>query len=58
MRQEYDVELKDFQNQYFSGVADQYDLPDIGKAIRCLSDYAIDSPDAEAEIFKLERCHS
>ena len=58
MRKEYEVELKSFQNEYLSEVAEKYDLPDIGKAIRCLIDYAIDSPDSEEEIFKFERCHS
>ena len=58
MRQEYDIELKDFQKDYLAGITEKYDLPDMGKAIRCLIDYAIEMEAQEIEIFKLERCHS
>ena len=58
MRQEYDIELKDFQKDYLAGITEKYDLPDMGKAIRCLIDYAIEMEEQEIEIFKLERCHS
>ena len=58
MRQEYEIELKDFQKEYLLGISEKYDLPDIGKAIRCLIDFAIEMEDQESEIFKLERCHS
>jgi hypothetical protein len=30
----------------------------MGKAIRCLIDYAIEEEKLEETIFKLERCHS
>ena len=39
-------------------IVEKYDLPDMGKAIRCLIDYAIDDGSLEVDIFKLERCHS
>ncbi|MAI42869.1 MAG: hypothetical protein ACJ0Q6_04560 [Candidatus Azotimanducaceae bacterium] len=58
MRQEYDVELKEFQKEYLDGISEKYDLPDMGKAIRCLIDYAIEMDEREGEIFALERCHS
>ena len=58
MRQEYEIELKEFQKEYLSNMAEKYDLPDMGKAIRCLIDYAIDDDSLENDIFKLERCHS
>ena len=58
MRQEYEIELKEFQKEYLSNMAEKYDLPDMGKAIRCLIDYAIDDDSLEIDIFKLERCHS
>ncbi|MEM7217857.1 MAG: hypothetical protein AAF515_05790 [Pseudomonadota bacterium] len=58
MRQEYEIELKDFQNEYLGEIVDKYDLPELGKALRCLVDYAIDNPDLEVEIFQLMRCHS
>ena len=47
MRQEYEIELKEFQKEYLSNMAEKYDLPDMGKAIRCLIDYAIDDGSLE-----------
>ncbi|MEM7100041.1 MAG: hypothetical protein AAF541_17370 [Pseudomonadota bacterium] len=58
MRQEHEIELKSFQEEYLATISEKYDLPDMGKAIRCLIDFAIDSPDSEEDIFKMERCHS
>ena len=58
MRQEYDIELKDFQKEYLAGIVEKYDLPDMGKAVRCLIDFAIEMESQEMEIFALERCHS
>tara|TARA_B100000945_G_C20157845_1_gene491674 strand:- start:43 stop:285 length:243 start_codon:yes stop_codon:yes gene_type:complete len=58
MRQEYEVELKDFQNEYLNDMVKKYDLPDTAKAIRILIDFAIEKADMESEIFQDERCHS
>ncbi len=58
MREEHEIELKEFQKDYLARITSKYDLPDMGKAIRCLIDYAIEMEDHEVEIFKLERCHS
>lgn len=58
MRQEYEIELKDFQNEYLSEMVKKYDLADNGKAVRILIDFAIEKADVEAEIFQEERCHS
>ena len=42
MRQEHTLELKAFQVEYLQQMVDRYDLPEMGKAIRCLIDYAIE----------------
>ncbi|MEM7467149.1 MAG: hypothetical protein AAF387_09715 [Pseudomonadota bacterium] len=58
MRQDYDIELKDFQQEYLTKIVEKYDLADMGKAVRCLIDYAIEKTDSEDEIFEEMRCHS
>ena len=58
MRQEHAIELKEFQLEYLEKIVADYDVPDIGKAVRCLIDYAIEEEDKEKEFFQLERCHS
>ena len=60
MRQEHAIELKEFQLEYLEKIVADYDIPDIGKAVRCLIDYAIEEKDKEKEkeFFQLERCHS
>ena len=58
MRQEHAIELKEFQLEYLEKIVADYDIPDIGKAVRCLIDYAIEEKGKEKELFQLERCHS
>ena len=58
MRQEHTLELKAFQVEYLQQMVDRYGLPEMGKAIRCLIDYAIEEEKLEETIFKWERCHS
>ena len=58
MRQEHAIELKEFQLEYLREIVANYDIPDIGKAVRCLIDYAIEEKGKEKELFRLERCHS
>ena len=38
-------------------MAKSYQLPDIGKAVRCLIDYARENPDKQADIFGEVHCH-
>ena len=57
MRQEHAIELKEFQLEYLEKIVADYDIPDIGKAVRCLIDYAIEEKVKEKELFQLERCH-
>ena len=47
MRQEHTIELKEFQLEYLEKIVADYDVPDIGKAVRCLIDYAIEEKDKE-----------
>ena len=47
MRQELEVELKEFQLDYLKKIVERYDLADSGKAIRCLIDYAIEEEGSE-----------
>ena len=42
MREEFEVELKEYQHEYLTKMVENFDLPDLGKAVRCLIDYAID----------------
>ena len=51
MRQEHAIELKEFQLEYLEKIVADYDVPDIGKAVRCLIDYAIEEKDKEKEFF-------
>ena len=37
-------------------MAKSYRLPDIGKAVRCLIDYARENPDKQADIFGEVHC--
>lgn len=43
--------------EYLEEVARTYNLPDIGKAVRCLINYVGENPDRRDEIFKVIRCH-
>lgn len=58
MREEYGVELKDFQKDYLNEMVEKYDLPDVGKAVRILIDFSFERSDLEEEIFGESRCHS
>ena len=58
MREEFDVELKEYQHEYLTKMVENFDLPDLGKAVRCLIDYAIDEAELEADIFDFQRCYS
>ena len=58
MREEFEVELKEYQHEYLTKMVENFDLPDLGKAVRCLIDYAIDEAELEADIFDFQRCYS
>lgn len=58
--------MKDYQSQpvdldasmieFLQEAAKRYDLPDIGKAVRCLVNYAREHPDRADDIFGEIRC--
>jgi hypothetical protein len=52
----YAVDLETEKSQFLQQVAQRHGLPDIGKAIRCLVNYARENPDKHAEIFDNVRC--
>ena len=42
---------------FLQTMAKNYQLPDIGKAVRCLIDYAQENPDKQADMFGEVHCH-
>ena len=52
----HSIELESEKLQFLQEMAATYGLADIGKAIRCLVNYARENPDRHAEIFDEIRC--
>jgi hypothetical protein len=50
------IELDSEMVSYLEDVAKKYSLPDVGKAVRCLINYARENPDKSNEIFDEIRC--
>jgi len=50
------IELDTQQIEFLEEIAKKYGLPDVGKAIRCLVNYAREAPDRRDEIFDEIRC--
>ena len=50
------IELDSEMVAYLEDVAKKYDLPDIGKAVRCLVNYARENDAKRDEIFNEIRC--
>lgn len=50
------VELHSEQVAFLEEMAKKYGLPDWGKAMRCLVNYARDTPDQQDTIFSEVRC--
>ena len=48
--------LESAKVKFLEEMAQQHGLPDTGKAVRCLIDYARANPDRQAEIFGELRC--
>jgi hypothetical protein len=58
--------MKDYQNRaieldapqldFLEEMARNYGLPDVGKAVRCLVNYARETPDRRDDIFNEIRC--
>ena len=51
-----DIELASAQVQFLQEMAARYNLSDVGKAVRCLVNYAREMPDQHAAIFDEVRC--
>jgi len=52
----YQIELEAAKVQFLQDVAQRHGLPDVGKAVRCLVNYARENPERHAEIFGEVRC--
>ena len=52
----FQIELHDKQVEYLNKIAEDHQLGDFGKAIRCLINYSIESEKYEEDIFDTERC--
>jgi hypothetical protein len=50
------IELDSAMIEFLEATAKKYALPDVGKAVRCLVNYAREHPDREREIFDEIRC--
>jgi hypothetical protein len=52
----FTVELETEKIEFLQTMAQKFGLPDAGKAIRCLINYARENPDRHSEIFDEVRC--
>jgi hypothetical protein len=52
----YPIELETGKMQFLEAMAAKYGLPDAGKAVRCLINYARENPDKHADMFEEVRC--
>ena len=50
------MELETEKMAFLTEMIETYDLPDAGKAIRCLINYARENPDKRDAIFSEVRC--
>ena len=50
------IELESEKVAFLQKMADAYGLPDVGKAVRCLVNYARENPDKQEAIFADVRC--
>jgi hypothetical protein len=50
------IELDPAMVEYLEGAAKEFALTDVGKAVRCLINYARENPDRRREIFDEVRC--
>lgn len=52
----YSIELESEKVKFLEQMASKHGLGDIGKAVRCLVNYARENPDQEPSIFAEVRC--
>ena len=58
MSSEISVSLHQEQIEYLVEIGQKYNLPDAGKAIRCLLNFAIEKPEQADAIFTEVRCRA
>lgn len=56
-KMERKIDLEPAKVEFLEQMVKTYGLPDIGKAVRCLVNYARENPDQQASIFGEVRCH-
>ena len=54
--QQVPIELDADKMAFLEQMASTYGLPDVGKAVRCLVNYARENPDKQENIFSEVRC--
>ena len=52
----FPIELESVKVEFLEQMAASHGLPDIGKAVRCLINYARENPDRHDAIFAETRC--
>lgn len=52
----YAIDLVTEQKRFLEEMMSKYALPDVGKAVRCLVNYARENPDQQEAIFAEVRC--
>jgi hypothetical protein len=55
-KQPVTIELEPSKVEFLQAMASQYGLADVGKAVRCMVNYARENPERHAEIFEEVRC--
>jgi hypothetical protein len=52
----YQIELESRKVEFLEAMMERHGLPDVGKAVRCLVNYAEEHPEQQAAIFDEVRC--
>jgi len=52
----FPIDLESEKVQFLQQIVERHKLADMGKAIRCLVNYARENPDRHADIFEQVRC--
>ena len=52
----YPIELETDKMRFLQEMVEKYGLADVGKAVRCLVNYARENPDKHRDIFEEMRC--
>ena len=55
-KETHSIELEPSMHEYLEKMVEEYKLRDVGKAVRCLINYARMNSEKEAEIFAEIRC--